>query len=75
MRIAQVRLAVKVDTSSPITPPNGVWTVQIPVNFSVVSGQATVVHLKLRCGESLRLFDGQFEFDPGIDVKGVEHDP
>jgi len=74
LRITQVQLTLMDDTKIAITPPGTGWTVQIPVNFSVVPGQSTVVNLKLRCGSSFRFFDGEFEFDPEIEVESVEHD-
>jgi hypothetical protein len=74
LRITQVQLTLMDDTKILITPPGSGWTVQIPVNFSVVAGESTVVKLKLRCGSSFRLFDGEFEFDPEFEVEGVEHE-
>ena len=74
LRITAVQLTLPNDTTIAITPPGTGWTVQIPVSFSVVTGQSTVVKLKLNCGNSFKLFDGHFEFDPEIEVEGVEHD-
>ena len=73
LRIAQVQLTLLDGTKVTITPTGSGWTIQIPVSFSVVTGQSTVVKLNLHCGNSFRLFDGQFEFDPEIEVEGVEH--
>ena len=74
LRITAVQLTLLNDTTVAITPPGTGWTVQIPVSFSVVAGQSTVIKLKLHCGNSFKLFDGHFEFDPEIEVEGVEHD-
>jgi hypothetical protein len=74
LRITDVQLTPKRDTAIGITPPGNGWTVQIPVSFSVAAGRSTVVGLKLRCGDSLRLLDDQFEFDPEIEVEGIKHD-
>jgi hypothetical protein len=62
------------DTELLITSPGSGWTVRIPVSFSVAAARSTVVRLKLRNGSSFKRFDGQFTFDPEIDVEGVEHD-
>jgi hypothetical protein len=72
--ITKVDLTLQDDTQISITPPGAGWTVQIPVDFSVVAGQATTVNLNLRCDNSFHLINGEFEFDPEIDVEGVEHD-
>ena len=74
LRITQVQLTLMDDTKIAITPPGTGWTVQIPVSFSVVAGQSTVVNLNLRCGSSFKFFGGEFEFDPQIEVESVEHD-
>jgi len=74
LRITAVQLTLLNDTTIAITPPGTGWTVQIPVSFSVVAGQSTVIKLKLHCGNSFKLFDGHFDFDPEIEVEGVEHD-
>jgi len=74
LRITQVQLTLMDDTKISIAPSGSGWTVQIPVSFSVVAGQMTVVKLKLRCGSSFSHSDGQFAFDPEIEVEGVEHD-
>lgn len=74
LRITQVQLTLMDDTKVAITPPGNGWTVQIPVNFSVVAGQSTVVNLKFHCESSFKFFGGEFEFEPEIEVEGVEHD-
>lgn len=74
LRITQVQLTLVDDTKIAITPPGNGWTAQIPLNFSVVAGQSTVVNLNLRCGSSFKFFDGEFEFEPDIEVESVEHD-
>lgn len=72
--ITKVDLTLLDDTQISITPPGAGWTVQIPVDFTVVAGQATTINLNLRCGDSFHLINGEFEFDPEMDVEGVEHD-
>jgi hypothetical protein len=72
VRITQLQLRLQNDAKPVIAPPGRGWTVQVPVNFSVAAGQSTVVKLNLRCASSFRLLDGQFEFDPDIEVEGVE---
>jgi hypothetical protein len=72
LRITQLRLSLKDDTKLVIAPPGRGWTVQIPVNFSVAAGRSTVVRLSLRCASSFSFLDGQFEFDPDIEIEGVD---
>jgi hypothetical protein len=72
--ITKVDLTLIDDTKISITPPGAGWTVQIPVDFSVVAGQATTVNLNLRCDSSFHLINGEFEFDPEIEVEGVDHE-
>jgi hypothetical protein len=72
--ITKVDLTLLDDTQISITPPGGGWTVQIAVDFTVVAGEATTINLNLRCGDSFHLINGAFEFDPQMDVEGVEHD-
>lgn len=74
LRITAVRLTLLNDATLEIEPPGTGWTVRIPVNFSVVAGQSTVVHLTLRGPGSFKFFDGEYGFDPEVDVVGVEHD-
>jgi hypothetical protein len=73
LRITAVRLALPNDATLAIAPPGTGWTVRIPVNFSIVAGQSTVVALNLRGPDSFQSFDGRFEFDPEFEVVGVEH--
>lgn len=74
LRITQVQLTLMDDTKITITPPGTGWTAQIPVDFSVVAGQSTIVNLNLRCDSSFKFLNGEFEFEPEIEVEGVEHD-
>ena len=74
LRVTQVQLTRVDDIEISLAPPGSGWTVQIPVNVSVVAGRSTVVGLTLRCGSSFSLIDGQFAFDPEIEVEGVQHD-
>jgi len=72
--ITKVDLTLLDDTQISITPPGMGWTVQIPVDFTVVAGEATTVNLNLRCDNSFQLINGEFEFDPEVEVEGVDHD-
>jgi len=74
LRITQVQVAPKSEPAISLVRPESGWTVRVPVSFSIVAGRSTGVNLKLRCGSSFSRIDGQFEFDPEIDVEGVEHD-
>jgi hypothetical protein len=57
-----------------IATPGSGWSVIIPVDFGVVPDQSTLVDLNIRLDRSLRLVNDVFEFDPEIEVEGVEHD-
>ena len=73
--ITAVNLALHDGTTIAITPPGTGWEVVIRVSFDVVAGQETVVNLKLHCDHSFGFLNGEFEFDPEIEVEGVEeHD-
>lgn len=72
--ITAVNLTLQDGTTVAITPPGTGWDVVIPVEFDVVAGQETVVKLKLHCDHSFHFLNGEFEFDPEIEVEGVEHD-
>lgn len=74
LRITAVKLTLLNETIVEITPPGTGWTVRIPVSFSVVAGQSTVVNLTLHGPGSFKFFDGEYGFDPEIDVISVEHD-
>ena len=68
------KLTLMDDTKIAITPPGTGWTAQIAVDFSVVAGQSTVVNLNLRMDSSFKVLNGAFEFEPEIELEGVEHD-
>ncbi len=74
LRITALYLTLLNDSTLEIAPPGTGWNVRVPVNFSVASGQATVVHLTLRGPGSFKFFDGEYGFDPEVDVVGVERD-
>ena len=74
LRIAKIELTVRNGTPVTIAPPGAGWVVLIPVDFEVVIGQATNVTLKVRLDLSFRLVNGEFEFDPEVEVGSVEHD-
>jgi hypothetical protein len=71
--ITAVNLTLHDGTRVAITPPGTGWEVVIEVSFDVVAGQATVVTLNLHCDHSFHFANGEFEFDPDIEVEDVEH--
>jgi hypothetical protein len=74
IRITQVELTLLDDTKITIVPPGTGWLVQIPVDFGVVAGQATVVTLNVRVDLSFKLMNGEFEFEPEVEVESVEQE-
>jgi hypothetical protein len=73
LRITNVHLMLLNNATIEITPPGIGWTARIPVSFSVVVGQSTVVNLEFRCMNSFKIFDGEYGFDPEIEAVSVEH--
>jgi hypothetical protein len=73
-RITQVEPTPLEGPRLSIATPGSGWSVIIPVDFGVVTDQSTVVDLNLRLDQSLRLVNNTFEFEPEIEVEGVEHD-
>ena len=74
LRITKVELTLENDTTVTIVPSGTGWIVLIPEDFGVVTGQATIVTLNVRLDLSFKLVNGHFEFEPEIEVEGVEHD-
>jgi hypothetical protein len=70
--ITQASITLHDGTIVTITPPGTGWLVLIPVTFDVVAGQETQITLNLRCDHSFHFLNGEFEFDPDIEVEGVE---
>jgi hypothetical protein len=73
LRIAQLELTPRDGVRTTIAPPGSGWVVQIPVDFGVVPGRETIVDLNLRLDLSLQNVNGQFEFDPEVELSSVEH--
>jgi hypothetical protein len=74
LRITRVEPTLQDHTKVTIVPPTIGWVVLLPVDFSVVASQATSVKLNVRLDLSFKLANGEFEFEPEIEVAGVEHD-
>lgn len=73
LRITQTELNRLSGTGVTIAPPGAGWVVSIPVDFGVVSGQATLLELNVRVDLSFKPLNGEFEFEPEIEVDGVKH--
>lgn len=73
VRISKADLTLLDGTHVKFTPPGRGWSVNIPVDF-VVTGPLTIVDLNVRLDLSCTLVNGEFEFEPEIEVEGVEHD-
>ena len=73
IRISKVEPTLRNGAHAAIAPPRAGWSLIIPVDFVVATGQSTAVDLALRLDASFRLTDGALEFEPDIDVEGVEH--
>ena len=57
-----------------IHPAGAGWSMIVPVDFGVVSGQSTIVALNLRLDQSFKVVNGAFEFDPELELSGIERD-
>jgi len=74
MRISQVELTRLDGTRVTIAPPGRGWLVIVPADFSVDGDQATVVELDVQLDQSIRLVNGDFDFDPAIEADGIDHE-
>jgi hypothetical protein len=74
LRITKIELTVKNGAPVTIAPPGTGWVVLIPVDFDVVIGHETIVTLKFRLDLSFKFVNGEFEFEPQVEVGSVEHD-
>jgi hypothetical protein len=74
LRINQLELT-KLDGSHVTIAPQGRgWLVLVPADFGIDIDQATVVELNVRLDQSFRLVNGEFEFDPNVEVDGIERE-
>jgi hypothetical protein len=71
--ITAVNLTLEGGTTVAITPPGTGWVVLVPVDFTVTAGKETSVKLRFRVDGSFKSLNGEFEFDPEVEVEGVEH--
>jgi len=72
LRINRVELALADGSRAPIEPGSRGWLVLVPVDFAVAVDRATVVELDVVLDRSLRLVNNEFEFDPQVELDGVE---
>lgn len=70
--ISSATITLQDGTIIAMTPPGNGWQVLIPVAFEVVAGQETKITLDLKCDASFHLANGQFRFDPDIEVDQVQ---
>jgi hypothetical protein len=73
VRISLVELNMVDGSQVAIAPPRTGWSVLLPVDFGVTADEETIVALTVRVDRSFHLVDGRLEFDPDVDVAGVEH--
>ena len=74
LRISQVELT-RLDGSRVTIAPRGTgWVVLIPVDFGIVTDRETIIELVVGLDPSFKLVNGEFEFEPEIELEGVEHD-
>ena len=74
LRITKLELTLLDGARATIAPPGSGWVVLIPVDYGVVFGRATIVALKVRLDRSFKFVNGEFEFEPEVEVGSVEHD-
>jgi len=72
MRISQVELTALDGTHVTIAPEGRGWLVLVPADLGIDTDQATVVELNVRLDQSVRIVNGAFEFDPDVEVDGIE---
>ena len=73
LRMTQVELTRRNGTRVTIAPRGTGWVVLIPVDFGVVNDQATIVTLRVRLDLSIKFVNREFEFEPEVELGGVEH--
>jgi hypothetical protein len=61
-------------THAVIAPAGAGWSVNVPVDFEVVTDRAMLVDLNVRLDRSFKLVSDAIEFDPEFEVTGIEHD-
>ena len=74
LRINQIELTLTNSTRVTIAPPGAGWVILIPVDFGVVNDKATTVALTVRVDLSFKSVNGEFEFEPEIEVEGIKRD-
>jgi len=74
VRINQVDLTALDGRHVTIAPEGRGWLVLVPVDFTVDLDRATIVGLDVHLDQSIKFHDGVFEFDPDVDVDGIERD-
>jgi len=74
VRFGRVELTLQDGTRVPLAPPATGWAVLVPLDFSIVAGEATIVALNVRSDTSFKLVGGRFQFEPELELAGVEHD-
>ncbi len=71
--ITAVNLTLQDGTTVAITPPATGWVVLVPVDFTVTAGKETAVTLRFHVDGCFKSLNGEFEFDPEVEVESVEH--
>ena len=74
LRITEVGLTRTDGTRVTIAPPGAGWVVLTPVDFGVVNGRTTIVAVRVRVDLSFKLVNGEFEFEPELELAGIKHD-
>jgi hypothetical protein len=74
VRFNQVGVTLTGGTKMALAPQGTGWVVLIPVDFDVTADRGTVVGLNIRLDQSFRSVSGHFEFDPQVDLDGVERE-
>jgi len=71
--ISAVSLTLTNGTKVDITLPAGGRTAMIPTSFTVELGQPVTVTLDFRVDLSFKFDGAEFEFEPEIEIEGIEH--
>jgi hypothetical protein len=74
VRFSRVELTLQDGTRVPLAPPATGWAVLVPLDFSVVGDESTIVALNVRSDTSFKRVGGRFEFEPELEPAGVEHE-
>ncbi len=74
LRLTSLAVALAGEGRKNITAPGAGWTAIVPVDFAVDVDHSTTVGLLISPDRSIRRVGDDFEFDPDLEVRGVDRE-